>query len=566
MSSTSKAKGRKGQPADREAPVDAAADGNIVGTGSKPGGMASDDSPATKQRKPAPAPGEKQAKPLTTISKARQWKLLYQQPSGDVIPPGQAESEPEITTRIGVETARGLCATCEKEQTCQLPRPEGGVWRCEAYVHRTAGAAATATVPEKRSLYENVTRQFEKAADLMNLDSSIRSILSKTANEIVVNFPARMDDGSVEMFTGYRVQHNNILGPFKGGLRFHPAVNVDEVRALATWMTWKSAIVDIPFGGAKGGIQIDPSKYSIGEIERIARRFTYALGNNVGPEYDIPAPDVNTNAQIMAWILDTYLSTVPPQDRQRCIHVVTGKPVESGGSLGREKATGQGVVFLIEEWAKECEFDLKGAKYIVQGFGNVGSWAARCMKKHGSKLIAVEDASGAIINTKGMDPDDLARYAALHKGLVAGYPKAQPIDRAEFLSLKADIFIPAALENQITAETAPKLNVRLVAEGANGPTDPDGDEILQERGIDVIPDILCNAGGVIVSYFEWLQNKRSEFWDLEEVDSKLRKKLVNGYRRVRDMVNQYGTDSRTAAYIVAMSRLETAYKNRGIFP
>ena len=564
MDSTSKTKGRKDEPADRETAVDATTEGDIAGGRGAAGPVASHASPATRPRKPASR--DQQAERLTTISKARAWKLLYrQQPFDMTVKSDHVKAEPEIPLRIELDTARGLCATCGSEQTCQLPRPEGGVWRCEAYVHRIA-VAAPATIQEKRSLYANVTRQFEKAADLMNLDSSIRSILSKTTNEIMVNFPARMDDGRVEMFTGYRVQHNNTLGPFKGGLRFHPAVDIDEIRALATWMTWKSAIVDIPFGGAKGGIQMDPAEYSSAEIERIARRFTYALGNNVGPEYDIPAPDVNTNAQIMAWILDTYLSTVPPQDRQRCIHVVTGKPVDSGGSLGREKATGQGVVFLIEEWAKECEFDLKRAKYIVQGFGNVGSWAARCMKEHGSKLIAVEDASGAIINTRGIDPDDLARYAVIHKSLVAGYPKAQPIDTKEFLSLKADILIPAALENQITAETAPKLNVRLVAEGANGPTDPDGDAILQERGIDVIPDILCNAGGVVVSYFEWLQNKRSESWDLEEVDAKLRKKLISGYWKVRSMASDYDTDSRTAAYIVALSRLETAYKNRGIFP
>jgi glutamate dehydrogenase (NAD(P)+) len=556
MSATSKTNRRKGAPAKRRTPINDRKEGTAGGTSAESEAVA-----------PAVPPSTEAAE-LTTIPKARHWKLLYQRhPLDDTMKSGQAETRPGIMASMGLETARGLCLTCEKEKTCQLPRPEGGVWRCEAYVHRmTVPAPTTAVVPEKRGLYENVSRQFEKAAALMNLDPSIRSILSKTANEIVVNFPVRMDDGGVEMFTGYRVQHNNMLGPFKGGLRFHPAVNIDEIRALATWMTWKSAIVDIPFGGAKGGIQMDPSEYSTGEIERIARRFTYALGNNVGPEYDIPAPDVNTNAQIMAWILDTYLSTMPPQDRQRCIHVVTGKPVESGGSLGREKATGQGVVFLIEEWAKECELDLKNAKYIVQGFGNVGSWAARCLKRHGSKLIAVEDVSGAIINTKGINPDDLARYAVIHKGLISGYPKAQPIERTEFQTLKADILIPAALENQITAETAPRLNVKLVAEGANGPTDPDGDRILQERGIDVIPDILCNAGGVIVSYFEWLQNKRSEFWDLEEVDSKLRKKIVNGYRKVRSMVNEYGTDARTAAYIVALARLETAYKNRGIFP
>jgi glutamate dehydrogenase (NAD(P)+) len=419
---------------------------------------------------------------------------------------------------------------------------------------------------KRRSVYDNVTEQFEKAADLMKLDGNIRKILAKTTNEIIVNFPVRMDDGRIEMFTGYRVQHNSALGPFKGGLRFHPAVDIDEVRALATWMTWKSAIVYIPFGGAKGGIQLDPSKYSVNELEHIARRFTFALGSNIGPEYDIPAPDVNTTAQIMAWILDTYLSTIPPHERQACTHVVTGKPVESGGSLGRDKATGQGVVYTIEEWAKDRNFDLKGATYTVQGFGNVGSWTARLLKQHGSKLIAVEDVSGAIANSDGIDPADLLDYASKNKWLIAGYSKAEPIDRKTLLQTEADIFVPAALENQITAETAPWLKVRVVAEGANGPTDPDGDRILQEKGIDLIPDILCNAGGVIVSYFEWLQNKRSEFWDLEEVDCKLHKKIVAAYCRVRDAAKKYKTDWRTAAYIVALAHLERVYKERGIFP
>ncbi len=419
---------------------------------------------------------------------------------------------------------------------------------------------------KKISVYDNVTRQFDKAADLMKLDSETRKILAKTTNEVIINFPVKMDDGGIEMFTGYRVQHNNVLGPYKGGLRYHPAVDIDEVRALATWMTWKSAIVNIPFGGAKGGIQLDPFKYSQSELERITRRFTFSLGSNIGPEYDIPAPDVNTNAQIMAWILDTYLSTMPAHERQAAVHVVTGKPVESGGSIGRDKATGQGVVFTLEEWAREKKFDLKGATYFVQGFGNVGSWASRLLKPHGSMLLAAEDVSGAIFNPKGIDPDNLYEYTLKNKGLVGGYPKAEPVDHETFLATKADIFIPAALENQIRKKTAPMLNVKLVAEGANGPTDPEGDAILYERGVDVLPDVLCNAGGVIVSYFEWLQNKRSEFWGLEEVDGKMRRKLVAGYERVRDTAGEYKTDWRTAAYIVALTRLETVYKERGIFP
>ena len=415
------------------------------------------------------------------------------------------------------------------------------------------------------NLFANVIRQFNKAAELMKLDANIRKILAMTANEIVVNFPVKMDDGRIEMFTGYRVQHNNVLGPFKGGLRFHPSVEINEVRALAAWMTWKTAIADIPFGGAKGGIQIDPSQYSMAELERISRRFTFALGSNIGPEYDIPAPDVNTNAQIMAWILDTYLQTMPPHERQGYTHVVTGKPLESGGSLGREKATGQGVVFMIEEWAKDHRFALDKATYMVQGFGNVGSWSARLLKPQGAKLLAVEDVTGTVFHPEGIDPEALAQYVKEHGG-VRDYPRAKAIDHQTFMTMKVDIFIPAAMENQINAVTAPLLNVRLVAEGANGPTEPEGDLVLQKKGIDVLPDILCNSGGVIVSYFEWLQNKRSEFWEIEEVDRKLHKKIVSAYERVREAAQKFRTDWRTAAYIVALSRLETVYKERGIFP
>lgn len=418
---------------------------------------------------------------------------------------------------------------------------------------------------ENQSLYATVIKQFNKAADMMGLDEDIRHRLEKTTNEVNVNFPARMDDGRIEMFSGYRVQHNCVLGPYKGGLRYHPAVNIDEVRALAAWMTWKTALSGIPFGGGKGGIQLEPWKYSQGELERITRRFTFALGNNIGPEYDIPAPDVNTNSQIMAWILDTYLSMTPPNERNRSTHVVTGKPIMSGGSQGRDKATGQGVVFTIEQWAKDNKLDLKGATYTVQGFGNVGSWAARLMKPHGSKLVAVQDHSGSIANTKGIDPDELTDYVKEHRG-VKGFPGAEAIESDAFFAAEADIFIPAALENQITKETAPMLKVKLVAEGANGPTDLDGDRILQEKGIALIPDILCNAGGVIVSYFEWLQNKRSEFWELEEVDAKLHRKIIDAHIRVRDTAAEFDTDWRTAAYVVALRHLQAVYRERGLFP
>jgi len=417
----------------------------------------------------------------------------------------------------------------------------------------------------KKSLYQNVVTQFNRAADAMHLDPDVRRILAMTKNEIVVNFPVKMNGGHVEMFTGYRVQHNDALGPFKGGLRFHPDVDLDEVRALAAWMTWKCAVAGIPFGGAKGGIQFDPSNYSQPELERITRRFAYALGDNIGPEYDIPAPDVNTNAQIMAWILDSYASTVPTHDRQRNIHVVTGKPIEAGGSVGRDKATGQGVVYTIQQWAADRKLDLRNMTFTVQGFGNVGSWTARLLTRLGAKLVAVEDVTGGVRNLEGLDPDDLLRYTRVHGG-VFRYPQGEFADHIMFFQTPADIFIPAAMENQVTAETARGLRVRLVAEGANGPTDPEGDMILRERGIDLIPDILCNSGGVIVSYFEWLQNKRSESWELDEVDAKLHKRITNAYQRVRDKAHELDVDWRTAAYVIALSRLETVYKERGIFP
>lgn len=449
------------------------------------------------------------------------------------------------------------------KKTCIEPRTaDRAIGAYRVAMKTTEKNSAT---PKKTSLYDNVSRQFNKAADLMELDSSIRKILGSTMNEVVVHFPVKMDDGKLEIFTGYRVQHNNAQGPFKGGLRFHPSVEIDEVKALASWMTWKGAIVGIPFGGGKGGVQFDPSKHSKNELERITRRFTFALGDTIGPEYDIPAPDVNTTPQIMAWILDTYLSTRPPHEANSSIHVVTGKPVESGGSLGRDKATGQGVVFMIEEWARDQNVDLNDVSYMVQGFGNVGSWASRLMHSHGSKLVAVEDATGAIANPEGIDAPGLFEYVGSTGG-VAGFKSAGAVSHDDFMTTKADIFIPAALENQITDETAPHLNVKLVAEGANGPTNPEGDAILEERGIDLIPDILCNSGGVVVSYFEWLQNKRSESWELEEVDEKLHKKMVNAYGRVRDTAKEHRTDWRTAAYIVALSRLERVYLDRGIYP
>jgi glutamate dehydrogenase (NAD(P)+) len=416
----------------------------------------------------------------------------------------------------------------------------------------------------RQSVYEMCRTQFRHAADVMRLDSAIARILESTTNEIIVHFPVQMDDGRIEVLTGYRVQHNNVLGPFKGGLRFHPSVELDEVRALATWMTWKSAIVDIPFGGAKGGIQLEPSFYSRRELERITRRFTFALNGNIGPEYDIPAPDVNTSPQVMAWILDTFLTMMPPLERNRSLHVVTGKPIEAGGCVGRDKATGQGVVYCIERWMKDRSSSLLGKTFTVQGFGNVGSWTARLLQELGATLVAVEDVAGAIA-ADAIDANALFSHVRA-SGSVVGYEKAVPITHEEFLATEANIFVPAALEAQITEETAPLLSVDLVAEGANGPTTPEGDRLLRDHGIAVIPDILCNAGGVVVSYFEWLQNKRSESWELEEVDRKLRCKLLAGYDRVEEARREYNVDPRTAAHIVALKRLEAVYEQRGIFP
>lgn len=422
------------------------------------------------------------------------------------------------------------------------------------------------TEKKRTGMYENVMHEFNKAADKMNLDAGVRKILASTQNEIVVHFPVKMDDGSIEVFTGYRVQHNNALGPYKGGLRYHPTVDIDAARALATWMTWKSAIAGLPYGGGKGGIQLDPSKYSKGELERITRRFTYALGDNIGPDYDIPAPDVNTNAQIMAWISDTYASAKSPANRSVNLHVVTGKPVLSGGLQGRDRATGFGVVVSIQKWAKKNNVDLKGKTFIVQGFGNVGYWAAHFLQELGTKLIAVQDHTGSILNTEGIDSEDLLAYTKTNKGGVSGYSKAKAIDNSEFWKTDCYLLVPAALGNQITTENANDIKASLIAEGANGPTDSAAEEILMKRGIAIIPDILCNSGGVIGSYFEWLQNKRAEIWQIDEVLVKLKQKIETAFDAVVASAEKYQTDYRTAAYIVALAKIEQVYKERGVFP
>ncbi len=423
-------------------------------------------------------------------------------------------------------------------------------------------------VQEKKpkTMLDNVLEQFNKTADSMDLNPNIRKILSITNNEIIIHFPVKMDNGTVEVFTGYRVQHNNALGPYKGGLRYHPTVDVDDAIALAMWMTWKTSLAGLPYGGAKGGIQIDPRNYSIGELERITRRFTYALGDNIGPEYDIPAPDVNTNEQTMAWMADTFMSTKSPTERSNSKHVVTGKPVGSGGLEGRDRATGFGVYLTLRLLFEGRKETLKGKRFIVQGFGNVGYWASHFLTNDGGILIATQDAHATLINNDGISVYDLFEHCKPRKGSTKGFEGAKEMNAEDFFSLDCDFIIPAALGNQITEANAGKIKAKVIAEGANGPINNAGERILLDNDVTIIPDILCNSGGVIGSYFEWLQNRSGELWPLEEVMVKIEKKMSINYKRVEKLALDNKIDWRTAAFIIAIRRIETAYVERGIFP
>ena len=424
------------------------------------------------------------------------------------------------------------------------------------------------TNPGTRQRYEFfkvVQGYLEEAARVVEVPSWITTILSQPKNEIIVNFPVKMDNGEIRLFKGYRIQHNNVLGPFKGGIRYHKAVSLDDLKALAAMMTWKCALMGLPLGGGKGGIKFDPNEVSKDELQRITRRFFHALGQNIGPETDVPAPGVGTDARTMAWAMDTYMNTVGHVSKQAVKGVVTGKPVASGGTLGREKATGQGVVHCITEWAEDRGVELGGKTMTVQGFGNVGSNTAIILSKLGVSTIAVGDHTGYLMNPEGVNPHKLQEHVKRTRS-IAGYSAGKPISREEFFRIKADVFVPAALENQIGVEEAQALQVRLVAEGANGPTTPEGEKVLLDRGIDVLPDVLANSGGVTVSYYEWVQNKRSESWSLEEVDARLEKAMKRAYREVTELARQKKCSLRVAAYAVALSRIAAVYGERDIFP
>ena len=402
--------------------------------------------------------------------------------------------------------------------------------------------------------------EFDGAARMLNLEPGIWRILTHPKRQIVVSCPVQMDNGEIEVFTGYRVQYNITLGPAKGGIRYHPDVSLDEVTALAAWMTWKCAVAHIPFGGGKGGIVCDPTRMSKRELEALTRRYIAEIIDAIGPEKDVPAPDVNTNDQVMAWIMDTYSMHVG----HTATAVVTGKPIEMGGSLGRREATGRGVMIVTREAAKHLGFDIKGATIAVQGFGNVGSVSAGLLAGIGARIVAVTDWKGGVSNDKGLDVAALVEYTREHQ-TVAGFSGGQALANDDLWGLEVDVLIPAALENQITMENAPSIRAKVVTEGANGPTTPDSHDHLHQRGVFVIPDILANAGGVTTSYFEWVQDRYGYFWDLSDVNSRLEKKMCEAFDDVLQTSLKYQVDLRTAAYMVAIQRVGTVTKMRGMY-
>ena len=413
------------------------------------------------------------------------------------------------------------------------------------------------------NVYQEMLGQLDKSAKLLGLKTSDYVTLRVPERELTVAVPVEMDDGHVEVFTGYRIQHSSSRGPCKGGIRFHPEVNLDEVRALAAWMTWKCAVVNIPYGGAKGGVAVDPAKLSQGELNRLTRRYTAAILPLLGPEKDIPAPDINTNAQIMGWIMDTYSTfagyAVPG--------VVTGKPVEIGGSLGRQEATGRGVSLITSAIATKLGIDLLKAEIGIQGFGNVGGTTAKLLYNSGHKVTAVSDVNVSLYNKNGLDINQILSYAETNRTLKGFTGKnVTELPATDLFSLPLDVLIPAAIENQITKDNAALIQAKVIIEGANGPTTTEADQILEKKGIVIVPDILANAGGVIVSYFEWVQNLQALFWDEHEVNTMLKKILLRAFDEVWDLSVSHSTSLRMGAYMLALNRVMKAKKIRGIFP
>jgi glutamate dehydrogenase (NAD(P)+) len=414
---------------------------------------------------------------------------------------------------------------------------------------------------KKPNPYEVAVEQFNIAADKLNLEEGMKQILSRPKRELTVNFPVRMDDGSFRVFTGYRVQHSLTRGPAKGGIRYHQDVTLDEVKALAMWMTWKCATVGIPYGGGKGGVIVNPKELTLAEVERLTRRYAAEIAPIIGPEVDIPAPDVNTNSQTMAWIMDT----ISMMRGYPIPGLITGKPIAVEGSLGRNEATARGLQYVVREAVKETGMTLEGARVAVQGYGNAGAIAARLLTEDGATVVAVSDSKGGIYNTKGIDPNSALRYKQEH-GTLSGFASSDDISNEELLEIDCDILVPAALEGVITGANADRIRAKMIAEAANGPTSPDADHILYEKGILVLPDILANAGGVTVSYFEWAQNIQGYYWAEDEVNDKLERVMKRSFKDVYDTATHNSVNMRTGAYMLAISRVAEVTRLRGIFP
>lgn len=415
-----------------------------------------------------------------------------------------------------------------------------------------------------KKLYQGVCDRFEQIASFIKLDSKVHAIMSQPKGELMIHFPVKMDDGNYQLFKGYRIQHNNLLGPYKGGMRFAPEVSLDEVKGLAMLMTLKCALAKLPLGGAKGGIKYNPNDHSMEENQRITRRFTIALGHNIGPSYDIPAPDMGTNAQYMDWMMDTYHNLYGRKIEDKA--VVTGKSVSCGGSVGRASATGYGAVYCLKEWAKAKGLSLKGTTFSIQGFGNVGSHAAIKLEALGARLVAVNDHTATLINPDGISAADLSKYVMQHRGIKGFQPAHEEDDVNQFWSHETEFMVLAAMESTVTKNNAGIIRTQLIVEGANGPVTTEAEEILRKNGIPIIPDILANTGGVIVSYFEWVQNRNSEYWNGETVDAKLREKIIPAYHQVATISEEQGVSMRQAAYIESLKHLEEVYLKRGVWP